>query len=1065
VFSGRRAFGTAPQTYTLSAMKFHRGVALLGAVLLLAFGVLVAPPAGAALLSPTLDSVTPTQIVPGVNNQVLTLHGDFPSGQMTVTFAPDTGITQVGSPQSVDSNTIKVTVNVAPDAPNTARDVTVTGGVLGSSSTCSKCVTVGPDITSVTGPISNTNEGAVFTITGHAFKAPASVTVSRSGYGFNAAETDSILATSVSVSSDGTTITGTVNMLGRAPGRWKVAVSQDNGGKASFGDGVTTGLQVAGAKPTLSSITPTRIDSSKTDQAFALVGAGFARGMIATVSGNGVTQSQPIQLATANGTPNGKLDMTHATLKLSSTASPEDGPQTLVLRNADGQASTNADAICVNCDLPAAGTPTITNVSPTIVGQGASGLQMIVTGTNFGSPVPTVTVSQPGTGTDAITLTVTRDSATQLTLSVTTGSTTPAGPRDLTVTNPNGGSTATKTDAFTVHTDFQVSNLTPPGRPQGFTGLDAVNGSGFTGTPTVAITGSDVTVGSVSVDSPARLRFQVSVGPNATTGPRDVTVTQNGASQTCTGCFTVGKNPTVSAIAPTAASGGAPASITAITGTNFAPGASAALERTGQPSVNMTETSVDSPTKISGTFDLTNAAPGKWSVRVTNVDGGTALLPDAFTVTDAAPSVTDVNPETLAQKAQTTLTLTGTSFAPGMKVTFPDDSGLTVDEVTRKSNTIADIKVTASDVAKLGARDVTVTNSDGQSGTCQSCVVVVQGQQSRYFGGGVTAYENFNGGAFVAAGNLDGVPSNGVEFVTAPNAGGGPHVRPYRVNPANGTVQELGSGFMAYSPNFTGGVHVAVGNIDGNPANGDEIVTGAGPGGGPHVRVFHVNNDLTVTEPFGTGFFAYGPEFAGGVYVATADVNGDGRDEIITGAGPGGGPHVRVWKLAADGQTFTEFAGWMAYSTAFGGGVAVTGGNFVGEASDKPRLEEVATVPSQGGGPHVRVFGGTGLVKREFMAFDSADPRGYRIASGDWDFDSIDDLAVSQVSTTYVLIAQLVDPPDNYAVMATPQPLGAALVIGTNMAGADVDGDGDDDLIVAPDHDSAVTIRLTRPLS
>jgi hypothetical protein len=270
---------------------------------------------------------------------------------------------------------------------------------------------------------------------------------------------------------------------------------------------------------------------------------------------------------------------------------------------------------------------------------------------------------------------------------------------------------------------------------------------------------------------------------------------------------------------------------------------------------------------------------------------------------------------------------------------------------------------------------------------------------------------------------------------------------------------------MAYTSNFTGGVHVAVGNIDG--VGGDEIITGAGPGGGPHVRIFHLNNDLTVSEPFGTGFFAYGPEFHGGVWVGTADVNGDGKSEIITGAGPGGGPHVRVWKLAADGHTFTEVAGWMAYSPAFGGGVAVAGGNFIAEDPDAPVLEEVATVPSQGGGPHTRVFGGNGAPKREFMAFDSnsTDPLGYRLTAGDFDFDTIDDLAVSQVSTTNVVIVQLQDPPTMSSVMATGQPLGPTLTIGTNMAGIDVDGDGDDDLVISPDHDSAVTVELVRPLS
>ncbi len=118
----------------------------------------------------------------------------------------------------------------------------------------------------------------------------------------------------------------------------------------------------------------------------------------------------------------------------------------------------------------------------------------------------------------------------------------------------------------------------------------------------------------------------------------------------------------------------------------------------------------------------------------------------------------------------------------------------------------------------------------------------------------------------------------------------------------------------------------------GGPAMAGPIfVTGAGPGGGPHVQVFDAETgDLII------GFFAYDPAFTGGVRVAAADVNDDGVPDVITAPGPGGGPHVKVFDGAAlqTGQV-VELYGLFAYNPAF------TGGVYIGAASNIPRPAKV----------------------------------------------------------------------------------------------------------------------------
>jgi len=228
---------------------------------------------------------------------------------------------------------------------------------------------------------------------------------------------------------------------------------------------------------------------------------------------------------------------------------------------------------------------------------------------------------------------------------------------------------------------------------------------------------------------------------------------------------------------------------------------------------------------------------------------------------------------------------------------------------------------------------------------------------------------NFRGGVNVAAGDVDG---DGVdEIITGAGPGGGPHVRIFS---ADGSVKGQ---FFAYNQNFRGGVNVAVGDVDGDGV--DEIITGAGPGGGPHVRIFSADGNVKGQ------FFAYSPAFRGGVNVAAGDVDGDGVDEIITGAGPGGGPHVMIFN--ADGKAEGQF---FAYDSAFRGGVNVAVGDVDGGARNKK--DEIITGAGPGGGPHVKIFDNYARNLSQFFAYGSTFNGGVNLDSADIDNDGVDEI-------------------------------------------------------------------------
>jgi hypothetical protein len=157
-------------------------------------------------------------------------------------------------------------------------------------------------------------------------------------------------------------------------------------------------------------------------------------------------------------------------------------------------------------------------------------------------------------------------------------------------------------------------------------------------------------------------------------------------------------------------------------------------------------------------------------------------------------------------------------------------------------------------------------------------------------------------------------------------------------------------------PGFTGGVNVSTGDVTGDGF--EDIAVGAGPGGGPHVRTFDGRTGAEIHS-----FFAYDESFRGGVFVGLGDATGDLRADLVTGTGVGGGPHVRVF----NGQNLAEIHSFFAYDPAFRGGVTVRLGDVSGDG-----FADVVTGAGVGGGPHVRVFDGRTLT--EIQSFFAGDP-------------------------------------------------------------------------------------------
>ncbi|WP_216673652.1 IPT/TIG domain-containing protein, partial [Pyxidicoccus fallax] len=511
----------------------------------------------------------------------------------------------------------------------------------------------GPSLVSVSPNTGVSSGGESFTLRGNDFAFGATVSMGGAS------------ATGVT-RVDSTTLTGRTPP--HAPGRVDVVVRNPDGQTATLSASFTFSQVPA---PVVTGLGPSQGTSNGGTRIF-LTGRYFVPGSTVHVGGVQATE----------------VHVNDATSLAATTPAHAPGTVDVVVRTPDGQTGTLADGFM----YVAAPAPSVSAINP---GRGPSsgGTRVTLTGSHF---APGATVLLGG----ASATEVTWASSTSLTA---TTSARAAGTVDVVVRNPDGQQ-ATRAGAYTYEPSPAptLAAINPGHGP-------ATGGTRVTLTGTHFAPGAQVLLGGVAataVDVSSATSLTATTPAHAP-GRVDVVVRNaDGQGATLAGAFTydVPPPPRVVSVEPRVGLSTGGARVT-VTGTGFGPGAAV---RFG--GVAASEVTVTSDTSLSAI--LPPQAPGRVDVVVRNTDGQEGALLGGFTYEAApAPTLLGLAPERGPGNGGTAVTLSGSGFAPGARVTFGGVAAPSVEVASPSS-------LTATTPAHAAGRvDVIVTNPDGQGAT------------------------------------------------------------------------------------------------------------------------------------------------------------------------------------------------------------------------------------------------------------------------------------------------------------------------------------------------------------
>ncbi len=150
----------------------------------------------------------------------------------------------------------------------------------------------------------------------------------------------------------------------------------------------------------------------------------------------------------------------------------------------------------------------------------------------------------------------------------------------------------------------------------------------------------------------------------------------------------------------------------------------------------------------------------------------------------------------------------------------------------------------------------------------------------------------------------------------------------------------------------SGGESIAIGDVMPlSLTRTNDIITANGPGE-PGIVTIRSN-----TNQFMQSFTPFGTAYTGGIYVASADVTGDGQDDIIVGTGAGTVGVVKVYEYINGGLQLISTI--LPFGPNYTGGVEVAAGNVTGPLLTKANVGAASEVivGMASGGSTVEVYG------------------------------------------------------------------------------------------------------------